>query len=127
MARRTALNGLAPGRILVYDSPQGHKWCTCGKVVLLSELERTISVHRHIPVADSRLRVRWTQICVGLDGEESIGAGTRPALEVVATNRALRVMDFVDGGLPHQLARLYWTSKDGASGCRTQIAYRRCP
>ena len=104
---------------MVNNTGHGARRCSCGKVILLSDLEGTVTVHRYVPIADRHLRVRWRPVYVGEDGVEVVDAGTRPAKETINIRDILGLTEFmVDGGLPHALAkqldRSGWRLQDAA-------------
>ena len=55
---KIAIRNLGIGRMVVYDSGLGLKRCACGKAILLSGVEGTVTVHCYRPVSNQHLRVR---------------------------------------------------------------------
>jgi len=94
---KKAQRGLALHRMVIYSTGRGGRRCSCGKIILMSGLEGTITVHRYAPISDNRLRVKWLPVYIGDDGQEVVDAGTRAAVETVNVRDVLGSAEFMEG------------------------------
>ena len=70
---------------------EGLKRVRIGKVLGLSPLERSVTLHKYMASTDARLRVEWKPVFFGEEGQEVAGAGARPSLQTVPYDTRQRI------------------------------------
>jgi hypothetical protein len=74
------------------------KKCRIGRVTLVSKPDGSVTVHRHRPVTDGRLRISWLPVFMK-DGEEVTAEGSLAAKETVTPKQILTVVEMLEGGV----------------------------
>ena len=80
------------GTYVVYSSNHKKKECRIGHVTSLARTEQLVVVHRHFPIQDSRIRVRWMPAYLTSEGIETLEPGDRPSKERLDISRVLSVV-----------------------------------
>ena len=75
-----------------------------GKVLNVSRAEAALTVHRHAPVSDGRLRLRWIPLFLE-GGVVTLATGTQMHTETVAVKHVVCTAQLHDGVLSHAVAR----------------------
>ena len=99
------LERLVAGNYLAYTGlEKKRKICHVGKVQNVSRREESVVVHKHKPVSDGRLRLKWEPLYIE-DGTEVLGSGSKPSEETIQVKRILFPVPIHDGVLGHAAAR----------------------
>ena len=75
-----------------------------GKVLNVSKPDAALTVHKHAPVSDGRLRLKWKPIYIE-GGALTIGTGTERHTETVMVKHVICVAHLNDGVRSHSIAR----------------------
>ena len=102
------LDKLSVGQYVAYDAGLPGKVCKIGRVVAIIRAEAEVAVHKHRPVTDGRLRVKWVPLFVTSPeegGQEREGVEGRPSVENVAVKCVLATVQLHDSVMSHAAAR----------------------
>ena len=91
-AKRAKLDKVGVGGYVAYAAAGKKKTCRIGRVQLISKAEQEVVVHRHRPLTDGRLRVRWKPTYWDESQTEVIEEGSKPSLERVAADRLVTLV-----------------------------------
>ena len=111
--------GLQVGVHFAYKG-EGTRRCRVGKVLGVSELERSATLHRFGAVTDSRLRVLWKPLYADQEHEGGVaaGAGTHPVVQTVPWGDLILQVELNTGVLnsasSRKLNRAGWRVDAGA-------------
>ena len=75
-----------------------------GKVINVSRAEAAVTVRRHAPVSDGRLRLKWVPLFLE-GGVVTLATGTQTHTETVAVKHVVCTAQLHDGVLSHAVAR----------------------
>jgi len=106
------LEKLTAGVYIVYAKQEPDKLCLVGRVWTVVKAQAEVVVHRHAPLTDGRLRVKWVPLFVkGAEDRDQPGEegpsteNAKPSLENVQVKRVLTAVQMHDGVLGHAVAR----------------------
>ena len=80
------------------------KICHVGKITNISRAESIVVAHKHKPVSDGMLRLKWVPSFIE-GGAEVLGSGSTPNLEQVDVKRIIMPVVLHDGVMGHAAAR----------------------
>ena len=80
------------------------KKCRIGKVLNVSKREASLLIHKHRPVVDGHMRVKWEPM-FHEGGAEVLGSGSNPSTEKVEVKHIVDLVQLHDGVLAHAAAR----------------------
>ena len=80
------------------------KKCKIGLVWQVHQPDQEITVQKHLPVSDGRLRVKWQPV-FWQDGMEVLGSGEKPSLERIHIRKVVTLVQLHNGVLGHAAAR----------------------
>ena len=76
----------------MYAHQEQKKKCRVGKVITVARTEHVVIVHRHFPLTDGRLRVKWMPAYLDEEGKEVSEPGPKPSTETVEARRILKIV-----------------------------------
>ncbi len=86
------LDKVTVGGCILYAHQEQKKKCRVGKVITVARTEQVVIVHRHFPLTDGRLRVKWIPAYLDAEGKEVSEPGAKPSTESVEARRILKVV-----------------------------------
>ena len=98
------LEKITSGNYIAYTGHGGPKKCRIGKVLNVSKREASVLVHRHRPVVDGHMRVKWEPI-FHEQGTEVVGSGSKASEEKVDVKNIIDLVQLHDGVLAHAAVR----------------------
>jgi len=103
------LDKISAGVFIAYDTGKsialaGRKTCCVGRVLNVSKAEQAVIVHKHKPVSDGHLLLKWEPV-FHEDGAEVLGTGSKPSEITVPVKQILEIIQLHDGTISHAAGR----------------------
>ena len=86
------LDKVTPGGCILYAHQEQKRKCRVGKVITVARTEQVFIAHRHFPLTDGRLRVKWIPAYLDAEGKEVSEPGAKPSTETVEARRILKLV-----------------------------------